>query len=90
MKRLITILVAGAVLTGCASRATTMQTAMNTCQQAGFQPGTELYLKCINNQNKPSFLEQYMLKRAANPGYDSGPTTTNCMRTGNMVQCNSY
>ena len=86
------IIIAGAViiqLVGCAS-SNTMQTAMNTCQRAGFKPGTELYLTCINQQNKPGFLEQYMLNRAANPSYYSGPTTTNCIRTGNMVQCNSY
>ena len=86
MNKILVLLLSGLLVTGCAS---SMQTAQQDCQKAGFTPGTELYLKCLTNQNKPGFLEQYMLKRAANPGYNYS-TTTNCMRTGNMVQCNSY
>ena len=82
-------IVISAILTGCASTPRmSFETARDNCIRAGFKTGTDLFLQCINNQlsqnNKPSFAEQYMMQRAANPRRD---VDVICRPWLNCVRC---
>lgn len=91
MKRIVIISLVSIMFTGCAS---TMQQAQTDCQSAGFKPGTDLFLQCLNQQSKPGFLQQYMLKRATNPPapYQPAvaPQTTTCRQVGSSMVCNTF
>ena len=90
---------AAVLLVGCAStNNNSLQQAAAECGSVGFRPGTELYLNCIQGRsqqlNQPSFVQQYVLNKAAAPRYyypaNTNSTQTTCIGSGNMVQCNSY
>ena len=98
MKRLSTIALLGALVSGCASTPPmTPETAFNTCERAGIKRGTPAIVDCVvgvlNSEaakGKPSPAMQYMLNRASNPGiYNSSPlpTNTTCSRTCSYVNC---
>jgi hypothetical protein len=77
MKRVLAIGFICSMFVGCASspQKDPGVAARQTCINAGFVPGTDKFSNCflsvmqstLNEQSKPTFLQQYMLQRAANP-----------------------
>jgi len=104
MKRILVLCFISSLFTGCASspRQSTDDIAVSvrqTCINAGFAPGSQQFGSCflqlmqgaVERESKPTFLQQYMLNRAANPGlYQNSsplPVTTQCSRTGSYINC---
>ena len=89
------IIIAGAViiqLTGCAQFLynngiiSPVQKAKSECEELGYKPGTNNYNQCV-------LITADKIRaapKASRTVISSQPQSTNCMRTGNMVQCNSY
>jgi hypothetical protein len=92
MKKIILATAVVLLLSGCAS---SFQQASTDCQKAGFKPGSDMYLGCINNQTKRTAFEQYMINRASAPQvsyqYESyGPKTTTCHQSGSYITCSRF
>jgi uncharacterized protein YceK len=86
MKKIILVVLVILCTSGCAS---SFQRAANDCQAAGFKPGTDMYLTCVNNQTKRTAFEQYMINRASNPPREY---TTICQRSyvPGQITCTTY
>ena len=82
------IILAGMVVVSLAGCASNFKQAANDCKQAGFKPGTDMYLGCVNNQTKRTAFEQYMISRASNPSRSSGDVI--CQPWLNGVRCQEW
>jgi uncharacterized protein YceK len=85
MKKIILAAAVVSLLSGCAS---SFKQAADDCRQAGFKPGTDMYLGCVNNKTKRTAFEQYMISRASNPGRNSVDVV--CRPWLNGVRCQEW
>ena len=97
MKKILLIVATTSLFVGCASapQKDPGVVAKQTCVSAGFVPGTDKFGTCflqviqhtIEQQSKPTPLQQYMINRAANPPRSSDVI---CQPWLNGVRCQEW
>ena len=85
MKKILLISLLSLLATGCAS---SFQQAQVNCQQAGFKPGTEVFLSCIKSQTKPKVTFGPVTTPYRYESY--GPRSLTCHQMGYHTVCDRF